>query len=137
MTRGLRNNNPLNIRHNSANHWKGLRAEQTDKEFCQFESMRAGVRAALLLLLRYRNRYHKKTIGQIIRRWAPPTENDTPKYVLAVCQMMKTKADAELPLSEYPRLLVAMAHIESGAIIDTDWVTTIWHELLEEMQYPN
>ena len=38
MTRGQRNNNPLNIRH-SADKWQGARVEQTDKSFVQFESM--------------------------------------------------------------------------------------------------
>ena len=37
-SRGLRNNNPLNIRH-SADRWRGVRKEQTDPSFVQFESM--------------------------------------------------------------------------------------------------
>ena len=45
MTRGIKNNNPLNIRH-SADQWQGAREEQTDKEFVQFTSMAYGYRAA-------------------------------------------------------------------------------------------
>ena len=44
-TRGLRNNNPLNIRH-SKDRWVGACVKQTDKSFVQFESMAYGYRAA-------------------------------------------------------------------------------------------
>lgn len=45
MTRGLRNNNPLNIRRNNTK-WQGLSATQTDKSFFQFKTMAYGYRAA-------------------------------------------------------------------------------------------
>ena len=45
MKRAIRNNNPLNIRH-SADRWDGMRMEQTDKSFVQFQSMAYGYRAA-------------------------------------------------------------------------------------------
>ena len=44
--RGLRNNNPGNLRL-SGDRWKGLRPVQTDKEFFQFTDMRYGYRAML------------------------------------------------------------------------------------------
>lgn len=37
MNRGIRNNNPLNIRR-SADHWQGMRDEQTDPSFVQFKT---------------------------------------------------------------------------------------------------
>ena len=37
LPRGIRNNNPLNIRR-SKDQWQGLRAQQTDASFCQFET---------------------------------------------------------------------------------------------------
>ena len=36
MTRGLRNNNPLNIRR-SADRWEGTATTQTDQSFVQFK----------------------------------------------------------------------------------------------------
>ena len=36
-TRGIRNNNPLNIRH-SKDKWQGIAITQTDKSFVQFQS---------------------------------------------------------------------------------------------------
>ena len=52
MTRGLRNNNPLNIRH-TADRWKGACIHQTDKSFVQFETMAYGYRAAWKVLDTY------------------------------------------------------------------------------------
>ena len=49
IPRGLRNNNPLNIRH-SASRWQGARVEQTDKAFVQFTSLAMGYRAAWRIL---------------------------------------------------------------------------------------
>ena len=49
MTRGLRNNNPLNIRRNNTK-WQGLSATQTDKSFFQFKTMAYGYRAAFKTL---------------------------------------------------------------------------------------
>ena len=40
LPRGIRNNNPLNIRRTAKDQWKGLRAQQTDASFCQFDSKR-------------------------------------------------------------------------------------------------
>ena len=48
LPRGIRNNNPLNIRR-SKDKWKGMRAVQSDAQFVQFESLEWGWRAALAL----------------------------------------------------------------------------------------
>lgn len=86
MTRGQRNNNPLNIRKGSQ--WKGLVRTPEEKHFCVFSSMLYGIRAALVLLRTYKYRYHCVTISQIISRWAPPSENDTNKYIDMVVSLM-------------------------------------------------
>ena len=52
MTRGLRNNNPLNIRRNNTK-WQGLSVTQTDKSFFQFKTMAYGYRAAFKTLQTY------------------------------------------------------------------------------------
>ena len=85
--RGIRNNNPLNIRH-SADRWQGARVEQTDTEFVQFESMACGYRAAWKVLdtyyLTFKRERKPYMVRNIIARWAPPTENDTDAYVRQV-----------------------------------------------------
>ena len=90
MTRGQRNNNPLNIRH-SADQWQGARKEQTDKSFVQFESMAYGYRAAWKTLESYWKHFHRTgqyyNVTNIITRWAPPKENDTEAYIRTVLQL--------------------------------------------------
>ena len=44
--RGLRNNNPLNIRRNNKTNWIGQCNKQEDRSFVQFRSMPYGYRAA-------------------------------------------------------------------------------------------
>jgi hypothetical protein len=51
LPRGIRNNNPLNIRR-SKDKWKGMRAVHSDAQFVQFESLEWGWRAAFRLLTR-------------------------------------------------------------------------------------
>ena len=89
-TRGLRNNNPLNIRH-SKDRWVGACIKQTDKSFVQFESMAYGYRAAWKVMESYWKYFHDLpkpfNIRNIISRWAPPTENDTDNYIRTVLRL--------------------------------------------------
>ena len=57
IPRGIRNNNPLNIRR-SKDKWKGMRAVQSDAQFCQFESLEWGWRIPCLVFLA--KLYHHK-----------------------------------------------------------------------------
>ena len=100
LPRGLRNNNPLNIRH-SASRWQGARAEQTDKAFVQFTSMTMGYRAAWRILETYYKHFeaqHKPfTPRNIILRWAPPNENDSEAYLRSICRLTTLAGNAPLP----------------------------------------
>ena len=88
LPRGIRNNNPLNIRRTAKDQWKGLRAHQTDASFCQFESLDYGWRAAFYLLTRtYYHKYRLFTIRAIINKWAPPQENLTATYIQNVSRL--------------------------------------------------
>lgn len=84
IPRGIRNNNPLNIR--VGNKWEGEVDVQTDRDFEQFTSMLYGVRAGFVLLRRYIERYHIDTIQDIVSRWAPASENKTACYVRCVAE---------------------------------------------------
>ena len=119
LPRGIRNNNPLNIRR-SKDQWKGLSEQQNDRSFCQFKSLEWGWRAAFYLLTRtYYHKYRLYTIRGIISRWAPSCENDTSAYVQNVARL--TGIDPDKPLgipSESPSVWmmvgVAMAIQENG-----------------------
>lgn len=70
-TRGIRNNNPGNIRHNKANKWQGASKNQPDNEFVRFDSMVYGLRAMARLLITYQDKYKANTISKLVKRWAP------------------------------------------------------------------
>ena len=66
LPRGLRNNNPGNIRRSKDN-WQGLAPEQTDPDFFQFTAPEWGYRALIKTLQTYRKplgtAYRKQHIG--------------------------------------------------------------------------
>lgn len=118
--RGIRNNNPLNIRKGQS--WLGLRPTQTDAAFCQFRTMELGIRAACKIIITYITKHHLTTVREIITRWAPPADgNDTGTYVRQVCKRAyyfpETCIHADDAI-ELTRLLHAMAYVENGVEID-------------------
>ena len=111
----MRNNNPLNIRRVVGTSWKGeIVSPIEDKQFVQFTSLTYGLRAAFCILRTYRKKYHAVCIEDIITRWAPPTENDTHKYILDVCKLTGFGGKERLTEKDWPELVRAMARIESG-----------------------
>lgn len=72
-------NNPFNIRYMSVNNWYG-QALPPRKGFCQFFEFDFGLRAGFVLLRNY-IRDGLDSVYQIIPKFAPPSENDTNKYI--------------------------------------------------------
>ena len=109
LSRGIRNNNPLNIRR-SKDQWKGLAEAQTDRAFVQFKSLEYGWRAAFYLLTRtYYHKYRLYTIRTIIRRWAPSNENDTNAYIANVSKLTGIDPDEPIGIpSESPTRWIAL-----------------------------
>ncbi len=109
----------MNIRR-SKDLWMGLRAQQTDSAFCQFETLEYGWRAAFYLLTRtYYHKYRLYTIRMIINKWAPPNENQTSKYIENVCRLTGIAPDEPIGIpSDQPArwmaLGIAMAIQENG-----------------------
>lgn len=85
--RGIRNNNPLNIRYNPRNNWVGQTGN--DGQFCVFSASKYGIRAAVKILQKYAGNDGKITIFEIINKWAPRTDgNNTEMYIEKVCHAM-------------------------------------------------
>lgn len=119
IPRGIRNNNPLNIR--VGNVWLGEVPNPTDNEFEQFVSMFYGLRAGFILLRRYIRRYHLTTVPDIISRWAPGSENNTVKYIDTVCQLSGIAPDAQIKYEDEEtlvNLVDAMILVECGQHVD-------------------
>lgn len=100
QTRGERNNNPGNIKElkNDTTHWQGERTTDDDPEMEEFINPEGGIRALAKILLTYFRRYKLMTVYQIIKRWAPPVENDTMAYVRSVANYMAVHQDEVLDL---------------------------------------
>ena len=119
IPRGIRNNNPLNIR--IGNSWKGEVEHPTDTEFEQFTDMIWGLRAGFVLLRRYIEHYGLRTIRDIISRWAPATENNTRRYIEQVCDWTDIAEDKLLDFNDsgdMTMLVWAMARVETGYSLD-------------------
>lgn len=115
-TRGMRNNNPCNIRI-STDKFQGEVQPSQDKEFKQFETMAYGYRAAFRVLRTYINNYKCDTIRKIISRWAPKSENHTENYIKVVSERSGIPENDPV----YPdnremmvRIVAAMSYIENG-----------------------
>ena len=93
MSRGIRNNNPGNIRWKDK--WRGLKKDgrEQDEDFCVFVAPEYGIRAMARILLNYSSVYKINTVGGIIHRWAPPSENDTVSYIKHVAKELKVEPD--------------------------------------------
>jgi len=120
--RGLRNNNPLNIRHN-ADVFQG-EIKGNDKSFKTFISMPYGYRAAFVTLATYLSRGWN-TIEKIIAKWAPPTENNTEGYIAKVEKWSGVPRNKELTAADgvdYILIVAAMSFVENGINADINQI---------------
>lgn len=100
VPRGIRNNNPGNIRR-SADPWQGLAKDQNDDAFFQFAEPKWGIRALARVLISYQDRHGLRTVRAIISRWAPPVENKTSSYIDHVARRLNVGADDPLDVHDY------------------------------------
>lgn len=133
--RGIRNNNPLNIR--KGNNWRGERANQKDPAFEEFQSMQLGVRAGFVIIRNYMSGYNGltekfNTIEKIISRWAPKNENDTKAYIEHVSKLTGIPSTLKMSFSQrsYMVALVdAMIRQECGQPIERNIIESAYDML--------
>ena len=116
VPRGIRNNNPGNLRR-TKDKWEGLAKEQPDRTFFTFTSPIYGIRALARTLIVYQDKHRLRTIRQIITRWAPMDENDTMTYIATVADLSGIDASIEIDLREWENmrpLVEAMIIQENG-----------------------
>lgn len=134
MSRGLRNNNPGNIRL-SATPWQGEIRPPQDPSFCRFTSMAHGYRALMKLLRNYRRLHGCLTVAHFITRWAPPSENNTRGYIRRVCSLMGVK-EVYVPCMDDKKTLCALAaaisEVENGVRAVERDVEAGWELLCSE-----
>ena len=116
-------NNIFNIRAGRAQ-WVGMTG--TRRGFVEFDTCEHAIRAWLILMRNYRQKYGCKTIRQIVTRFAPPNENDTERYIEFCCD--EVYADPDYVFDHYlpyNRLAVAMARMETGTRLEESAVTYV------------
>ena len=107
--RGVRNNNPGNIR-TTSDQWVG-KVGVDDAGFCVFDTPEHGIRAIAKILIKYQSR-GLTTLRQMIHAWAPETENDTESYLDHVCHFCFASPDNPYTLTPSRMLALVSAIIK-------------------------
>lgn len=131
LSRGLRNNNPGNIRI-TKDKWQGLRDKQEDKSFFQFTEIKWGYRALIRNLQNYRKRHGCQTIADFIKRWAPENENNTAGYINRVCKEMQVPNTYIPDINDKATMCAfaaAISQVENGVLAVMSDVEAGWNLL--------
>lgn len=132
--RGLRNNNPGNIRKGGVP-YQGEIVPSKDDAFRQFTTMAYGYRAMFVVLHTYQRKYGINTIADMIIRYAPAVENHTTEYIRAVSEasgvpstshITTTNGDVMIPI------VSAMSRVENGVPADIREVEQGWKLFIED-----
>jgi hypothetical protein len=110
-TRGIRNNNPGNLR-GGHTPWRGLSPVQNDPDFCQFVQPIYGLRAMSVVLRTYVQKHGFDTLEEIAARWAPSFENDTNAYLRTLCT--RCEVGPTDPLPSHTVIIPAIVYAENG-----------------------
>lgn len=115
MTRGLRNNNPGNIR-DDGSPWVGLANPRNDGAYLKFTDAVYGIRAMAKIISNYvLIDGLVPTVTALISRWAPPGENNTGAYIADVSAQLGVAPNDPLDLSQdLPALIAAIIQHENG-----------------------
>lgn len=116
VTRGIRNKNPFNIK-KSSNKWIGKKSVSSDPVFEQFETMDYGIRAGIVLLRRYIKRYHLVSVNDILKRFAPESENNLNAYIRFVKDYILNfdkYVVCEIDIRDYDDIVIDPNHIVYG-----------------------
>lgn len=127
--RGLRNNNPGNLRRTSID-WVGKIpfAQNPDKDFEQFQTLPHGIRAMMRDLI---TDYEKglDTVTKLIREYAPAFENNTASYINTVVSYTGIGANQQINGLTKPVLIglcKAIVLVENGSK---------YHHLVTQTEY--
>lgn len=127
--RGLRNNNPLNIRR-SHDVFQGELKYNPDKDFKRFSSLLLGIRAAICIIRTYMMHHNLHTPSEIISRWAPGSENATENYINIVCARAHFEKDEVIYFRDAQKvidLVEAMIWVECGTAIQRSVITSAYN----------
>lgn len=125
QTRGLRNNNPGNIKKGSQ--WIGLSPDQTDTIFARFLRPEFGIRAMGYLLRKYADTYGLRTIRGIITRWSA---TDQEPYIAYITRQLKLAPDESFDVrARLIPLMQAITRFENNGI--QPYSDDIWNRAVQ------
>lgn len=112
-TRGLRNNNPCNLKSSKNTKWDGQVG--SDGKFIIFESPEYGIRACAKNLKNYQQKNGLDTLRSMVYRMGPPHENDTKKYVRNLSNIVGVSPDEKINvLKHLPEIIKGIIFLENG-----------------------
>ena len=132
--RGLRNNNPGNIRKGGVP-YQGEVVPSKDDAFRQFTTMAYGYRAMFVVLHTYQRKYGINTIADMIVRYAPAIENHTTEYIRAVAEASGVPATSRITTTNGDVMIPivsAMSKVENGVPADMREVEQGWRLFIED-----
>lgn len=140
LPRGIRNNNPGNIK--CFDNWQGSIGVD-DRGFCIFSNMFYGVRALLKLLHTYYFKYELTTLVAIFERYAPEEDNNDPNvYAMVVGDEMGIGIHNEFSwdLENVVSLVRGIVKVENGrdlgSIVTAGMVEEVWLRLQNKEHFP-
>lgn len=135
LSRGLRNNNPGNIRISNTRYLGEV--DSTDSAFKQFKTMAHGYRAMFVLLHTYQKKYHLNTIADMISRYAPAVENHTKAYIDAVSEWSGVPATSRITTTNgdiMVPVVAAMSRVENGVFANMNDVVKGWDMFISDFR---
>lgn len=137
MSRGLRNNNPGNIRISGVK-YQGEVQPSHDKAFKQFETMAYGYRAMFMLLYTYQKKRRLNTIREMISVYAPPEDNNhTEEYIGMVAKRSGVGADSRITTTNRDVMIpivAAMSRVENGVSAVMADVNEGWNLFIKDVK---
>lgn len=112
----VRNNNPGNLRFSTNLTGQGSVLEGATKGeggFAKFETPEAGLEA-MRRQVALDTQKRGATLRQFIKKYAPPSENDTNKYIDFVSKQTGLNPDDKVPASMIPAVMRSMTQMEGG-----------------------
>ncbi|MBW7844869.1 MAG: hypothetical protein H3C45_04360 [Bacteroidia bacterium] len=117
VPRGIRNNNPGNLRRTGID-WQGKipLVQSTDNAFEQFQNIHYGLRAMATDITNDIVLKKLNTIEKLVTQYAPPNENDTTAYIKYVSKNVGIKPNTIISLSQevLKKIMLAKIKLENG-----------------------
>lgn len=123
--RGIRNNNPGNLR--SGEPWRG-KIGKDNAGFVRFKDYVHGTRAALKVLQTYYNRHGLRTWQEVANRWAPTSDGNQPDKYAQILANYTGQSTFDLQPTTLYNAMRGITAVENGS----QYANTITPEIFNQ-----